>query len=614
MLCCLPLTNQAEAERPPLGRHLRDVPELLDVDGLALEDSGVLWVLERNTGRLVRVTATGERSVVNDALRDPRDLELDAGEEGDLWLTEGWGRGIVRLARSGEVRATFGAELLHRAHGLALDAKRVYVTDQGRHRVEVFDRAGRHLFGFGAHGSEAGEFIRPEDVAVDGEGRIYVADTGNSRVQVFDEGGEHLRAWGDWGPYPGLFHEPSGLCVREGRLYVSDRGNHRVQVFGPDGKLLDRFGLHAIRPREGAGFVHYPDSLALSPDGELAALAEPMVDRVQVFCRTGGSAEDEVRRQAQALAKPSAHYGWELEAAGPYLALAEPESHSVLFYENRAEVPRLIARVSGLGRKTGLLSGVAGLHFERGARDLWVSDPNLRRLSLFRLRGAESDEVGYDGRMARFVKSVDLARLFELELGAQVAAVPEVVALDRDEAGRLYLCDRRNGRVLVLSPELEVLEVFGEGSLTEPSGIRVDADGGRCTVVDAARGLLRFEGEERAPRLLAGVGPVGPLLAPHDLALAPNGTVFVTDSALHRVFVFDEEGQLLRSWGGAGLDRGEFYKPRGIDLDWRGNLVIVDHANHRLQSYTRAGEYVGVFGPRLYTHAARYPEFAGDKD
>jgi sugar lactone lactonase YvrE len=402
--------------------------------------------------------------------------------------------------------------------------------------------------------------------------------------------------------------------VREGRVYVCDRGNHRVQVFSPGGELLDRFGLHAIRPREGAGFLHYPSALALSPKAELAALGEPMVDRVQVFSRTGGSAEDEVRRQAQSLAKPSAHFGMELETAGPYLALNEPESHSVLFFENTAEEPRRITRVSGLGRKTGLLTGVAGLHFERAARDLWVCDPLMRRLSLFRLRGGEEDEVGFDALMARFVKSLDLARFFELELAGRLEAVPEVVALDRDDEGRLYLCDRRNGCVLVLSKTLGLLEVFGYGRLEEPSGIAVSKDGSRCYVADPATGVQRFAGERREATLLAAASPGGPLARPHDLALAPDGTLFVTDSALHRVFVFDALGELQRSWGGEGLGRGELYKPRGIALDAHGRLSVLDHANHRIQTFTQAGEYVGIFGPRLYTYAARYPDLVREQE
>jgi len=598
--------RQEDEARPPLGQHLRDVEGIEDPAGLLLEDDGTLLVLQRQPGRLLRVDPDGTRAVVAQDLQRP--LDLARGPEGELYVSESWARRVLRLDAEGEVQDILGERLLLRPAGLAVRGELLFVADRGRHRVEVFDLDGEHRFGFGGHGTGEGELIEPRDVDVDAAGRIFVTDFGNSRVQVFDAEGRYLRAWGDWGPFPGLFTGPTGIVVRGEEVHVADRGNHRVEVFDADGELLDRFGLHALKPREGGGFLHYPASLALSPDGELAALAEPPVDRVQLFCRTGGSPEDEIRRQAQSLAKPGAHYGMELEISGPYLAISEPESHSIVFYENSADQPRQVTRISGLGTKTGLLVGAGGMDFERGRRDLWVCDPSLRRLSLFRLRGSEEDEVGYDDLMARFVKSLDMARFHDLELRDQLPAAPEPVALDRDARGRLYVLDRRNACVLLLSAELAFVEVVGLGSLGAPTGIEVAADGLTIHVVDPQRGLWRFDGEEREASLVELDGER--LVQPHDLAVSSEGERYVTDVALHQVVVFDAAGRFLRSWGGPGLRRDELYKPRGIAFDPRGNLVVLDHANHRLMTFTPEGEYVGVYGLRLYTRLARYPDAA----
>ena len=603
-LVLAPLQDGEVTQRPPLGQHLRDIDEVSTAAGLVLDDEGNVWVLEQQLGRLLLIDADGSRQVLAEGLRSPRDLAL--GSEGRLFVSEAWSSSVSRLGPEGELELSFGSGLLHRPQGLDRVGDRVYVADRGRHRIEVFNQSGEHLFGFGGHGTEPGQFIEPHDVAVDSEGRIFVSDRGNSRLQVFSAEGEFLRSWGDWGPFPGLFSEPTGVVVQGERIYVADSGNHRVQVFDPKGELLDRFGLHAIRPREGVGFLHYPEALALSPDGELAALAEPVVDRVQLFCRTGGTPEDDVRRQAQGLARPSAHYGMDIEIAGPYLALSEPESHSVVFYVNSMSEPIRITRVSGLGTKTGLLSGVGGMDFEREARDLWVCDPSLRRLSLFRLRGSEEEEIGFDALKARFVKSVDLERLRELEMGAVLEAAPEPVALDRDGSGRFFIADRRNGCVVVLGSDLGFIEVVGAGVLAHPTGLAVSEDGERLYVADEASGVHCFAGKDWKHRALE-AGGSGPWLAPYDLAIAPDGALFVTDSGNHTVTAFDAEGEWLRSWGGAGLERGQFYKPRGIALDQRGNLTVVDHANHRGQTFTPEGEYVGIFGLRLYTRLARYP-------
>lgn len=601
------LASQEQEVRPPLGQHLRDLDRIPSASGVALDDGGGLWALEQEAGRLLRIEADGQRRVLNSDLRSPRDVAL--GPDGELFVSEGWGRGVLRLDAEGTLLASFGADRLLRPQGLALHEGLLYVVDRGRHRIEVYDLDGRHRFGFGGHGFEEGRLIEPTDVALHETGRIFVSDSGNSRVQLFDSAGNFIRAWGDWGPFPGLFSEPTGIVVRGDQIFVADRGNHRVQVFDDQGKLLDRFGLHAIRPREGAGFLHYPAALALSPNGEFAALAEPVVDRVQLFCRTGGTPEDDVRRQAQQLARPSAHYGMDIEISGPYLAMSEPESHSIVFYENTYTEPRRITRIAGLGTKTGLLSGVGGLHFERERRDLWVCDARLRRLSCYRLRGSEEDEVGFDPLMARFVKSVDLRVLHDLELRRVLTAPPEPVAIDRDARGRFYVCDRRNACVLVLDRDFSFVEVIGAGLLVEPTGLAVSADGMRVDVADASGSVHAFHGAPRAHRQY--LPPAGSrFVSPYDVAHSPTGDVFVSDSGSHRVYAFAADGEFLREWGGAGLARGEFYKPRGLDFDHRGQLTVIDHANHRGQTFTTDGEYVGVFGLRLYTKLARSPEQA----
>ncbi len=610
------LAQEEDPSRPPIRRTLDEHQGLEEPAGLALEDSGVLWVSELHRGRVVRLGAESEREVFADGLRGPRDLELEASAAGPLpWVAESRARRVVLLGRDGSVRRTLGPEHLVRPVGLALTSGCVLVADEGSHTVEVFARGGEHLLSLGGHGSGPGELIEPRDVAVGADGRVYVADYGNSRVVIFAPDGTPAGEWGDWGPFPGLFMGPTGIEVRGEEVYVSDERNHRVQVFDLEGQALGQFGLHAIRPREGAGKLHYPRALALSPDGERAAVTEPLVDRVQVFTRTGGTEEDAQRRQVTSLARPSAHFGERLASSGPYLAIAEPESHLVLIYENTWDEPRRIARVSGLGTKTGLLTSVAGLDLERTDRSLLVCDPALRRLSMFRLRGSEADEVAYDPFMGRFVKSFDFERGFGTSLLPGQEDVPEPLAVDRDPAGRVYVLDRRNRGVLVLDSELSPLvERCRVGIFVEPEALALDAAGARCAISDPGAGLVHVLPTEPGAEGALALGSDAGLVAPSGVAFDGAGRLYVTDAARHEVVVFDPAGSVVRRWGRAGLGRGEFLEPRGILLDGRGRVVVLDHANHRAQVFTPEGDYVSIFGSRLYTKPARYPETAEEKE
>ena len=83
-----------------------------------------------------------------------------------------------------------------------------------------------------------------------------------------------------------------------------------------------------------------------------------------------------------------------------------------------------------------------------------------------------------------------------------------------------------------------------------------------------------------------------------DDSLTPpeNMRVYVTDARLHRICVFDLEGTFVRSWGGYGSDPGQFAAPKGIDMDFEGNIYVCDSGNHRVQVFDTVGNLVGIWG------------------
>lgn len=95
-----------------------------------------------------------------------------------------------------------------------------------------------------------------------------------------------------------------------------------------------------------------------------------------------------------------------------------------------------------------------------------------------------------------------------------------------------------------------------------------------------------------------GAGP-GEFLAPRNMAVASDGTIYVLDSGNQRVQVFDPEGELLTSWGGPGTGPGEFNAegqgPWGIAVDEE-FVYVADTWNHRVQKFTRDGDFVDSFG------------------
>ncbi len=154
----------------------------------------------------------------------------------------------------------------------------VYVSDERRHDVQVFDRDGAFLHRWGALGTGPGQFNRPSGLAVDRDGNVLVVDSLNNRVQKFTPDGGCVQAWGETGSGPGQFNIPWGVAAdRQGQVYVADWRNGRVQKFTSDGDYLASFG-----DCDGEGRLDRPAGVGVDSVGNVY-VTDYGQDRLQVF-------------------------------------------------------------------------------------------------------------------------------------------------------------------------------------------------------------------------------------------------------------------------------------------------------------------------------------------
>lgn len=120
----------------------------------------------------------------------------------------------------------------------------LYVSEYGEHdRIQKFTPEGQYLLTWGTHGTEPGQFMRPQNLWVDQDDRIWVCDAGNHRLQVFDTQGQFLFAWGQEGIEPGQLSYPYCMWIdRQGNVLVCEYGNSRVQKFDQQGHSLAIWG------------------------------------------------------------------------------------------------------------------------------------------------------------------------------------------------------------------------------------------------------------------------------------------------------------------------------------------------------------------------------------
>jgi hypothetical protein len=130
-----------------------------------------------------------------------------------------------------------------------------YVADTGNARVQQFDAERGFVRSFGVFGTDPGEFVRPGDIDMDGDGNVYVYDVSRNDVQVFSQDGEFQRiAATQVGPYAAVDDA--------GNVYAVDN-DHGVVLYRytPDGTVDIAVGLNELVP--------FATGLVVGPTGDL---------------------------------------------------------------------------------------------------------------------------------------------------------------------------------------------------------------------------------------------------------------------------------------------------------------------------------------------------------
>jgi len=136
--------------------------------------------------------------------------------------------------------------------------------------------------------------------------------------------------------------------------------------------------------------------------------------------------------------------------------------------------------------------------------------------------------------------------------------------------------------------------IFGEektpSSMLRPYGVFADTD--RVYVTDPGMGRLHVINLQQNKYVSVEGSGDEELVSPIGIAVDDRGDIYISDSVLQHVFVFDKERRYLRKFGSSDL----FKRPAGLALD--GNrLYVVDTHGHRVIVLSKEkGNFLFSFG------------------
>jgi len=155
-----------------------------------------------------------------------------------------------------------------------------------------------------------------------------------------------------------------------------------------------------------------------------------------------------------------------------------------------------------------------------------------------------------------------------------------------DLAGNIYVADTGTSHIAVFNPEGQLVKREGQhgkdiGQLGEPVSVAIDSRGGLLVADTANDRLTRFEPPFQATQVWT-VPRAPSVVGPH-LALAPDGSFYLSDPPGHRVIHFDRSGRPIDQLGTGS----QLTAPVGVFVDLQGDVYVADSG---------AGMAV-VFGP-----------------
>ena len=272
----------------------------------------------------------------------------------------------------------------------------------------------------------------------------------------------------------------------------------------------------------------------------------------------------------------------------------------------------LIASLSG-DKIMGKFNQPSAIFFDESKKRLYVADTGNNRLVSFDPDFNFISEFDAGGELKYPMSSVRNSKeqffviggaekngLFVIDISKKVfkqfdirdaparenPILPGKLAIDKND--NLYITDKANGRILVVdSNGRHLKEIKLENKLVDFSDIRVDADGNIYSLSTLERKIYIFNNKGV---LISSFGKMGNKVNefefPVSIAISPNGFIYVLDQHKGSILTFKKDGVFQPSFSNyKWKNQGELYEPYYIFADMGNKVYIVDRGNNRIQIF-----------------------------
>lgn len=509
------------------------------LEGLTMLGSGRLWVADTFNHKIREIAADGSVSTVAgngapgavDGIGTAASFNAPTGiclaDSGDVFVGDSGNNKIRRVDGNGKVSTLAGTGMAGALDGDPASASffhpeglscgfnsTLYVADFDNHKVRKINVSSgvvSTLAGAGSAGSADGDagaasLNGPFGVATLTDGTVYVADAFNHSIRRITPTGavSTLAGTGSAGAADGVvnaaavsFQQPFGIAIQGGNTYVTDTTGGTLRRIAADGSVTTLLRAGPDGNLDSSGNMWHPLGVAAAADGAVyvADPANHVIRKVAadgaVSVLAGNPAASGGFDGTGAVASFDTPYGLVVDAQGT-LYLSDAATHKI----RKITPAGVVTTFAGTGARQSTDGTTATASFDTpcalaldGLGNLYVYDAGSYTIRKISASGVVSTLAGSGAQ--GYTDGTGAAATFDV-IGGMAATTD----------GTLYVADTYNNAIRKVSPDGTVSTLAGQA--------------GQAGTANGALSAASFS-------------------LPAGIALGPDGSLFVADSANHLI-------------------------------------------------------------------------------
>jgi len=177
------------------------------------------------------------------------------------------------------------------------------------------------------------------------------------------------------------------------------------------------------------------------------------------------------------------------------------------------------------------------------------------------------------------------------------------LGIDIDGSGKVYVADSGNHRIQIFNSKGQFVELLNippnNNTLADPTDVAVDTLRNRCYIVDNDNHSILIYDLSTLKRIMTYGSPgtgKRQFRYPFLMTLDPKKYLYIVDVINTRVQVLNPDGLFVTVIGGWGVEKGKFFRPKGVAIDTAGRVYVSDSYLGVIQVFDSNGEFYSVLG------------------